>query len=69
MKNGMTVDEAVAALLDARDKSNLGGKAIVFVCVQDEEYIPLTEVKVDNDDSGGSCILFMPQYEPSGKED
>lgn len=69
IKNGMTIDEAISALQKAKSQSSLGGKAIVFVCVQDEPYIPLTEVKVDNDPSGGSSILFMPQYEPDGIED
>lgn len=69
MKDGMTLDEAIAALEKAKSESHLGGNACVFVCVQEEPYIPLTEVKVDNDPSGGCCILFMPQYEPDGIED
>lgn len=64
INDGMTLDEVLAELEGIRPGSNLKGKAMVLICVQGEEYIPIKWIKVENDPSGGGVILIMPSHEP-----
>ena len=45
----MTLDELIAAALDAKAKSPLGGGTVVYHCENDREYIPSTRALLDTD--------------------
>lgn len=59
----MTIDQLIRKLQTLREESNLKGEAVVHICIQEVPYVPLVDVKVENDESGGSVILLMPHEE------
>lgn len=56
----ITVDALIKALVEARENSALKGNAVVHFCIQEIPYVPVVDVKVYNDEDGGSLILLMP---------
>jgi len=45
----LTLDQLIAAALDAKAKSPLGGGTVVHLCERDREYIPFNRVLLDTD--------------------
>lgn len=63
--NTITIDELIAKLTAERENARLKGNTIVTVCLQGVPYVPIVDVRVDND-SDGSVLLLMPDPKAEG---
>lgn len=59
----LTIDEAIAKLTKARTKAKLGGETVLHVCIDEVPYIPVKDIKVENDEDG-AVVLCMLEYQP-----
>lgn len=55
-----TIDTMIEALKKMREESPLKGDTCVYVCLPEVDYIPLDEMKLDKDPSGGAVVLIIP---------
>jgi len=66
----MTIDEAIIKLNDLRAKSKLGGGTVLCICLDDIEYFPVDDFKVENDQHGALALVCgtLPNYAMSNEE-
>ena len=59
----LTLDEVIDQLMQIRQQSPLKGQTVVFVCVPDYEYCPVTSVKLTDHETPepSGCVIFQSQ--------
>lgn len=55
----LTIDEMIAKLTEAKNNNKLGGNAVVHLCVPEQEYLPITDTKLELSDDGAVVLLFV----------
>ena len=58
----LTINQAIAKLQAAASSNNpIGGDAVVYLCITDLEYIPVTDLKLDADENGAVMLVIVPE--------
>ena len=55
----LTLDDLIAAALDAKAKSPLGGGTVVHLCEREREYIAFTKALLESDEDGAVFLLCL----------
>jgi hypothetical protein len=56
----LTVDDAIRQLEQIREQSHLKGDTCVVLCVKGVEYLPVVEVKLEQDQHGALALFCAP---------
>lgn len=64
VNRGLTIDEAIEQLTQAKSQSRLGGNTMFLACVPEIPYVEIRAIRVENDPDGAVCLAILDEEEP-----
>jgi hypothetical protein len=55
----ITIDEAIIMLARAKNEARLGGQTVLHVCIPEIPYVPVKDIRVENDPDGSVGLVIM----------